>query len=235
MDNKTLFIAMGLARMNSESIGIIYKEKLERWLFTSSHKKEYHYTHEYFPEENKTKSKRHIVWYSSIDENGFDLTEKQFIENELRKLSGFKYKFDIRDPKDLKWRKVNEYKKFLELKLIEPSSKKIYINSKTGRPFDYVLIGALFAQNLIKQQGQTWYYGKEIFPTPKELATFIHNNEPKLKNVKEKTIYTIVNSTLSGTSKSIFKDNRQMKIILAYCKDNNINIESSEFKKHLES
>lgn len=124
-----------------------------------------------------------------------------------------------------------------ELSNINKTAEKLkpYINKVTGRPFDYVLIGSLFAQDLIKQQGYTWHYGKEMLATPKELAKFIYNNEPKLKKVKENTIYTIVNSTLSGTSKSIFKNNRQMKIISEYCKDNNINIESSEFKKHLES
>lgn len=223
---------MRLSAMNNENVAFIYEKKFQKWLFKNSHKKQWNQPEEFNSLKFNNKGKIINAQFSKRTKNGIELTEKQFIEHELYRLSKLDYNtLKTADQKAT----YNLYQKFLASKLIEPQSKKIYINSQTGSPFDYVLIGALFAQNLIKQQGQTWYYGKEIFPTPKELATFIHNNEPKLKNVKEKTIYTIVNSTLSGTSKSIFKDNRQMKIISAYCKDNNINIESSEFKKHIES
>lgn len=146
MDNKIKFIAMRLSAMTPESIGIIYKEKLEKWFYRKSHKKEWkqNYAPYEFNDKNQITNSQFISelskeeWlsltipqlkhnnngkiinaeFSKKTESGFDLTEKQFIENELHELS----KFDYQNLKVKEQATIKFYKKFLESKLIEPNN-----------------------------------------------------------------------------------------------------------------
>ena len=118
MDNNISYIALRLSAMNNENVAFIYEKKFQKWLFKNSHEKQWNQPEEFNSLKFNDKGKIINAQFSKRTKNGIELTEKQFIEHELYRLSKLDYNtLKTADKKAT----YNLYKEFLESKLIEPN------------------------------------------------------------------------------------------------------------------
>lgn len=123
---------------------------------------------------------------------------------------------------------LDEFKKLIT-ELIDLSNNNFEVKkNKNTKTLFYPKIGALFAQGLIYKKGFVFKYKDEEFESLSKLSNHIKKDVLKTEN----EVRQYIGDTLSNSgSKNIYSSKTMINNILKYCKENNINNITDEFKK----
>lgn len=130
------YITIGLSSLTKDNVEVIFNRTFQKWLFENSHevyylaKEEFNYPK--FDEQGNITN----VTYSGKTKNGIDLTEKQFIEHQLYRMS----KLDYNSLKTEEKATFNFYIKFLENRGSKNKHPEIFkdLDNTQFLKFDYL-------------------------------------------------------------------------------------------------